>query len=59
MRDLTEQIKRYNGPKLADLMIQLFQANNTHEATSEAEVSGYYKDAMLNREYREVMQNAF
>ena len=50
MRDLTEQIKRYNGPKLADLMIQLFQANNSHVATSEAEVSGFYKDIMLNRE---------
>lgn len=48
--DHIERIHRWNGDKLGDLMIQLFQANNTHLPTSEAEVSGFSKEIMLNRE---------
>ena len=47
-----ELTRKYNGEKLGRLMISLFRENNTHEATSEAEVSGFYKDIMLNREVR-------
>ena len=35
---------------LDNIDIQYVRANNTHEATSEAEVSGFYKEIMLNRE---------
>ena len=52
MNDLIEMIHRWIGPRLGDMMLQLFEANNTHIPTSEAEVSGYYKEIMLNREVR-------
>lgn len=54
MIPVEEQTIRFNGERLAWKMIQLFQANNSHEATSEAEISGFYKDIMLNREYQEM-----
>ena len=50
MMPVESQTRKYNGEKLGNLMILLFRANNTHEATSEAEVSGFYKEIMLNRE---------
>ena len=52
MNTLDDKIKRFNGGKLGNLMILLFRANNTHEPASEAEVSGFYKDIMRNREMR-------
>lgn len=56
MNDVEGTVRRFNGERLGNLMILLFRSNNIHEATSEAEVSGYYKDIMLNRE---ASQNVF
>lgn len=52
MNLLTERVRKYNGQKLGDIMIELFQANNSHYARTEAEISDYYKCIMLNREGR-------
>ncbi len=50
MMSVEDQARRYNGDKLAGIMLQLFQDNNTHLPASEAELSDYYKSIMLNRE---------
>ena len=50
MIDAEECTRRFNGEKQGNLMILLFKANNSHKATSEAEISDFYKSIMLNRE---------
>lgn len=50
MLSAEETTWKFNGKRLGDIMLLLFRANNAHDPVSEAEISGYYKDIMLNRE---------
>ncbi len=50
MTPLTVQVWKFNGVRLGNIMLRLYSENNIFMATSEAEISGYYKEIMLNRE---------
>jgi hypothetical protein len=43
---------QWNGGKLGIIMLRIFQENNTHPPQGEWEVSGYYKEIMLNRDLK-------
>ena len=43
---------QWNGGKLGIIMLRIFQENNTHPPQGEWEVSGFYKEIMLNRDLR-------